>query len=585
MKTHPFTRWTRRCGVGLLATLFVATLPARAVGQTPAVKYQRAQAREKAARTSSATTPATLRAVARAYEAIVRAHPRSGYSDNALWQAAGLYIVAFDKTGARSDRDLAVKMLTWLKREYPTSSLVKQVSGRLASIDKARPTSSPSRVAKTPPPAAPRASPPPVARAEPRSPPDEPASAPVVADAAPAPPPAPEAGTTVRSVTYSRLPKGDRLTIELNQEAVYSTTRSASPDRLTIDLINAGFAPSVAQRVPSLTGSLFTSAEITRTAHQATRLVLDVTGSPRYSTFPLYNPFRLVVDVESDEPEATAASSPIAAKVAPPRNGPLTVVTPTADAAPAPAPPSATGQGDFSMARQLGLGVARVVIDPGHGGHDPGAQANGVTEAGLVLDIALRLEKLLLAQPEFEVVLTRRTDTYIPLEERTAIAQRESADMFLSIHGNSSPRATTRGIETYFLDFASNPQAEAVAARENAASAQPMRLLPELVKAITLNNKVDESRELARQVQESMVRRLAGPNKAIKDFGVKRAPFVVLIGAEMPSVLAEVSFLTNRSDATLLKQAAHRQRIAQALADGIQAYRSSLKKIGAVAAN
>ena len=143
------------------------------------------------------------------------------------------------------------------------------------------------------------------------------------------------------------------------------------------------------------------------------------------------------------------------------------------------------------MARQLGLGVSRIVIDAGHGGHDPGVLGKGLNEATLVLDVALRLEKLLLKEPGLEVVLTRRTDVYIPLEERTEIANRESADMFLSIHANASRNEAAKGIETYFLSFASSPEAETVAARENSASGREMHQLPDIIKAIALNNKLD----------------------------------------------------------------------------------------------
>lgn len=240
--------------------------------------------------------------------------------------------------------------------------------------------------------------------------------------------------------------------------------------------------------------------------------------------------------------------------------------------------------GDYSLARQLGLSVQRIVIDAGHGGHDPGAQANGIVEKDLVLDVALRLQKLLEAQPGMEVVLTRGTDEYIPLEERTAIANRAGADLFLSIHANASPRAEARGLETYFLNFATNPEAEAVAARENATSTQNMGHLPDILKAIALNAKLAESRELAMMVQTSMVRRLKTQNTSVRDLGVKQAPFVVLIGAQMPSVLAEISFVTNRTDASSLKQASSKQRIAQALFDAIVKYQSSLKKVTTVAA-
>jgi len=221
--------------------------------------------------------------------------------------------------------------------------------------------------------------------------------------------------------------------------------------------------------------------------------------------------------------------------------------------------------------------VSRIVIDPGHGGHDPGAHGKGLTESAVTLDIALRLEKLLEKEPGLEVVLTRREDVYIPLEERTAIANREAADLFLSIHANASRTATARGVETYFLSFASSPEAEAVAARENSAHAGEMHKLPDIIKAITLNNKLDESRDLAGMVQEALVSRLRRSNKDVRNLGVKKAPFVVLIGASMPSVLAEVSFLTNRQELQLLKSASYKQRIAEALHAAVMRYRRSLK--------
>ena len=246
-------------------------------------------------------------------------------------------------------------------------------------------------------------------------------------------------------------------------------------------------------------------------------------------------------------------------------------------------PPSANLQGRFSLSRQLGLGISRIVIDAGHGGHDPGAQVKGLDESELVLDVALRLEQLLVAQPGVEVVMTRRGDVFIPLEERTAIANREGADLFLSIHANASRSGKARGIETYFLNFASNHEAEAVAARENATSERTMHSLPDIVKAITLSDKVDESRDFATIVQRSMVERLRAKNRLLRDLGVKQAPFVVLIGAVMPSVLAEISFVTNPQECKLLKTPAYRQHIAEALFDGVAQYQRSLKTISTAA--
>jgi N-acetylmuramoyl-L-alanine amidase len=206
-----------------------------------------------------------------------------------------------------------------------------------------------------------------------------------------------------------------------------------------------------------------------------------------------------------------------------------------------------------------------------------------VTEAELVLDVALRLEKLLGKLPGVDVVLTRRADDFIPLQERTAIANREGADLFLSIHANASSVAAARGVETYFLNFASNQGAAAVAARENATSAQTMGALQDVVKAIALNSKVDESRDFATYVQREMLTSLRQANSTVKDLGVKQAPFVVLIGASMPSVLAEVSFLTNPQEAKLLKGSSYRQRIAQALFEGIKKYQVSLKDVSPIA--
>jgi N-acetylmuramoyl-L-alanine amidase len=233
--------------------------------------------------------------------------------------------------------------------------------------------------------------------------------------------------------------------------------------------------------------------------------------------------------------------------------------------------------GSYSLARQLGLGARRIVIDAGHGGHDPGSIGRGgLREKDVVLDVALRLEKRIRAELGAEVVMTRATDVFIPLEERTAIANSRGADLFLSIHANSARNASARGIETYFLSFAQDAHAEAVAARENAVSAATMKDLQNLVQAITLNSKLDESRDFAASVQEAMVRSIGSVAPAVRDRGVRTAPLYVLIGANMPSVLAEVSFVSNPADEKLLRTARHRERIADSLFAGVRAYLESL---------
>jgi len=256
---------------------------------------------------------------------------------------------------------------------------------------------------------------------------------------------------------------------------------------------------------------------------------------------------------------------------------------PSAAAGPPPAAPAANSRGGYSIARQLGLGVGRVVIDPGHGGSDPGALGAGISEAAIALDIALKLEVLLTQAAGVEVVLTRRSDVYVGLQDRTAIANRDGADLFVSIHVNANRDKSIQGVETFLLNFASTPGAAGVAARENAGSTETMSHLDDVVKQIALNNKLDESRELAAQVQAALVKRLSGTDKGLRDLGVKQAPFVVLIGASMPSVLVEVAFLTNRRESQLLATDTYRQRVAESLSDGVTRYLRSLKKSDGVA--
>ena len=239
-----------------------------------------------------------------------------------------------------------------------------------------------------------------------------------------------------------------------------------------------------------------------------------------------------------------------------------------------------TADGERSLVRTLGLKIGRIVIDAGHGGHDSGTIGpGGIEEKQVVLDVALRLGKLLKQRLGADVIYTRDNDTFIPLETRTAIANKAQADLFLSIHANSSPDPSARGVETYYLNFTTSPDALEVAARENAVSNESIYELSDLVKKITLKDKIDESREFAADVQKSLYTDLEDGNRGLRDRGVKKAPFVVLIGANMPSILAEISFLTNSDDARELQQPAYRQRIAESLYRGVERYISGLSGV------
>lgn len=240
-------------------------------------------------------------------------------------------------------------------------------------------------------------------------------------------------------------------------------------------------------------------------------------------------------------------------------------------------PAAPTESGSRTLTRALGLKIARIVIDPGHGGHDTGTIGpTGLREKDLVLDVSLRLKKLLETKTGAEVILTRTDDTFIPLEERTAIANETAADLFISVHANASRDRRARGIETYYLNFTSNPEALEVAARENATTQESVHQLQDLIKKIALTEKIEESQDFATQIQHEIYARLRKFSGEQRDRGIKKAPFVVLIGANMPSVLAEISFLTNPQDERLLKRAEHRGRIAEALYRGITRYVGSL---------
>jgi N-acetylmuramoyl-L-alanine amidase len=246
-----------------------------------------------------------------------------------------------------------------------------------------------------------------------------------------------------------------------------------------------------------------------------------------------------------------------------------------------PAIPELTRDGQHSLTRALGLKIGRIVIDAGHGGHDTGTIGpTGLMEKDLCLDVALRLGKIIQQRlPSAEVVFTRDDDTFIPLERRTEIANEAKADLFISVHANSSQDRQARGIETYYLNFTGSSDAMEVASRENALSENAVHDLQDIVAKIARNEKIEESRDLATMIQDSLSKRMENLNRGDRNRGVRKAPFVVLIGADMPSVLAEISFLSNPSDEKWLKNPENRQRVADGLYRGIESYLQSTNSL------
>ena len=530
----------------IAAACFAIAVTSSAQSSNATALFREAVKRETALRkeidTRAAGTPATpllerTRVLVGAYEDIAQLFPASPYGDDSLWHGAVLAADAFWEFGGQDDRTRALRLFKVLATRYPKSALVKQVGSQVERLEAAQPG------------------------------PGDPNPAAVV----------------LKTIRREALAGAMRVTLELEGEATFHDEEVAGQPRLFIDLQNTRPAETLKDATETFPDDVVRQIRVGPPAGPRTRVVLDLSARAPHTVYALYNPYRVVIDFarEGTKDTKVAAATTKDTKVI--SGGTKDAKTAGTGEAKAVKPPTVNGRGGFSLSRQLGLGVARIVIDPGHGGYDPGAMNDGVSEADVVLDVAMRLERLLVQQPGVEVVLTRRGNVYVPLEERTAMANRAGADLFLSIHANASEDDRARGIETYFLNFAPNPAAEAIAARENAASARTMRQLPDIVKAIALNNKIDESRDFASLVQSAMMERLKRGNGNVKDLGVKQAPFMVLIGATMPSILAEISFLTNPQEAVLLRGTPYRQQIAEALFNGIMRYQRSLKTDATVA--
>jgi len=312
----------------------------------------------------------------------------------------------------------------------------------------------------------------------------------------------------------------------------------SSPDRIYLDLRNSRLSPETVKTIPIEDGLLH-QVRSTQFDPKTVRVVLDTqTNISEYKVFTLTDPFRVVIDVPR-----TAAS----------------------------------GKAEALTARQPVRGLKRIVIDPGHGGKDPGTCIpNGLKEKDIVLEVALMVAKVLRENPGYEVILTRDRDVFISLEERTAIANAREADLFLSIHVNAAPNHEARGIETYVLDLTNNKDAIRLAAMENATSAKQTSDLQSILLDLMQNSKINESLKLAGLVQEKMVRGLNQKFNDIGNLGVKKAPFLVLIGAQMPAVLTEIAFLSNPEEEKRLKNEAYLAEVANHLAAGVSQYVESM---------
>jgi N-acetylmuramoyl-L-alanine amidase len=412
-------------------------------------------------------------------------------------------------------------------------------------------------------------------------------------------------------------PDSARIVVNLGNTVEFRAVHIASPERIYFDLYKAQVGPKLPRKPVDVQGGMLKTIRIAQNKPDTVRLVLDVEGAKDYSAFLVEKPYRLVIDLRS-RPSTSGAE--VASSAKPPDTHGTTgkavaaetvsvkASDPTPDSATAksiskaairaakvhpkatlpesaalepPPVPEPNRDGERSLTRALGLKINRIVIDAGHGGHDTGTIGpHGLLEKDVCLDVALRLGNLIQQRlPGADVIYTRKDDTFVPLEERTQIANDAKADLFISIHANSSEDPSARGVETYYLNFATSTDAMEVAARENAESQESMHDLQDIIKKIARNDKIEESKDLAEDIQDSLSNRLQLVSRNERNRGVKKAPFVVLIGANMPSVLAEISFLSNPYDEGLLRKGAQRERIAEGLYRGIATYLASLNSL------
>ena len=377
-----------------------------------------------------------------------------------------------------------------------------------------------------------------------------------------------------------------RVVIRASDQVHYSASLlekdGDQPRRLYIDFAQSHILPELRAPIPIEDG-LLKQVRTGQFNNSTVRVVLDIESISNYKIFSLNDPFRVVIDVrgvKKDKPEERTAASQVveSSKQTPAINetkahNAFITLKDYKKRKPNKKQPSLTStKTQLSLAQQLGLGIRKIVLDPGHGGKDPGAMGFGMKEKDIVLKVTKKLERILQQEFKYDVQLTRRADIFLPLEERTALANTAGADLFVSIHVNAHPNKSARGVETFYLNLATNAEAMRVAARENATTTHNISDMQNILSDLMQNSKITESSRLAEFVQTNMISGLERKHYSVKNLGVKQAPFYVLIGAEMPAVLAEISFITNPGEAQLLKKDVYLEEIARQIAAGVAAY-------------
>lgn len=374
--------------------------------------------------------------------------------------------------------------------------------------------------------------------------------------------------TLLQNIKFWSNPDYTRVALELDRDATWSTHELGKgspekPGRVYIDLKNARLGREVKDF--TIEDGLLKGVRVAQYRQDVVRIVLDTLNIKDYKVFSLSEPARLIIDVRG---ERRAEISKLEESISTLKK-PLSVSKPE---------PAVVDKKVKPARSQPVSKVRRIVVDPGHGGHDPGAIGlTGLQEKDVVLSIGLKLKELLEDELDLDVVMTRSTDVFIPLEERTAIANKVNADLFVSIHGNAAPNRNAAGIETYYLNLAKTEKAAQLAAKENGTSLEKVSVLQAILFDLMANYKLNDSAHLAEEVQRSLHKKARHNFPDVKNLGVKQGPFYVLVGATMPSILVEVAFLSNALEESRLRETSYHEMTAEGIMEGIRSYIASLK--------
>ena len=393
---------------------------------------------------------------------------------------------------------------------------------------------------------------------------------------------------TLTEIKHWSNPDYTRLAIALDHEVQYEhhqlkqNVTDGQPARVYIDIPNAKVGPGV-KNVPIGDG-LLKGVRVAQHTADTVRVVVDIESIRDFKIFTFSNPYRIIIDARGERREELKAlptasiQAPPVPLPAPPPPAELTA-QPEAKLAPKPVIEVAPKAKLASKGTVLPGKVRRVVVDAGHGGHDPGAVGRGGTqEKDVVLQLALKLGRKLRDDLGLDVVLTRSTDVFVELQERTAIANKVGADLFVSIHANAAPNRSAQGIETYYLNLAKTEKVAQLAATENGTSLEKVSMLQAVLFDLLANYKLNDSAHLADEVQKALYKRISGSFSPVKNLGVKQGPFYVLVGATMPSILVETAFISNATEENRLNDPRYLDEAADGIKDGIRSYITTMKR-------